>query len=45
MGFSLLGWGIQTAQVPLIQGPPETAYVSMGVILSDVGFALIGAGI
>ena len=44
-GFGLLGWGIQAAQVPLVQGPPQTAYVSVGVILSDVGFLLIGAGV
>jgi len=44
-GFGLLGYGIQAAQVPLVQGPPQTAYVSAGIILSDVGFALIGAGV
>jgi len=44
-GFSLLGWGIYTAQVPLVSGPPQAGLVAVGVLISDLGFALAGAGV
>jgi len=43
-GFGVLGWGIYSAQAPLVSGPPQAGIVAAGVLVSDLGFALIGAG-
>ena len=45
VGFSLLGWGVYTAQEPLMSGPPQVGMIAFGVILSDAGFALVGKGV